>query len=665
MNTHAKSRRTERGTALLVVMIMTIVALGVIMALSNMVTQAAKLSTDRVDYSVALEVPEMALHEALRRIQSTSLDVVNDEYIGFVEADLDPGSDDTRTIWGSLNGVDYIVEITSAYQVHYTENENYNTEDATPATLEPAGGYLSLVPKGWRNDANKELFDYYHMHAYVTEFARDANGNILLDGGTPQRPVLTSPTGLAAAERRGIGQHNLRRGVEAVVKLVKFDVNALIPSALYIDGDPDPKLTGQIKVSGADHPMNWEDAAGGAKECPDCFGLGVVPSDPDNPALCETCSGDGKVEETCPTCAGIGRTNDCLTCGKTGEVLADCPTCSTSGRVTDAGAPGPTCDNCGGDGLWGKDNDKTCNKCNNVCPNCAGAGEVMTACPDCNQCATCAGDGTVSKTCETCGGTGSGEADQVACGTCDGDGLVPEDMPNGQVDEIAWRDPDSTNDKPAVQYPGTYEDLTDNADVNWTALITEDENGNEQTGATAVSNGDIDLRMLAEAFVGDLENPDYDRIDNVLGGGPTTYDGSLKAASDDGILGDKNTFKVTLVDGSADTVAGVNGGGGVLVVNGDMKITGQFVWYGLVIVMGNTSVTGGGNDKHVFGSLMCAEFISDTQYSDFDMTGNADIFWCQEAIDKVMRDLKPTFGVYPEFNMWQSIDKADIMSMED
>lgn len=656
MTTKRTTHASERGNALLVVMVLTIVAMGLIMALSTLVHSASNLSENRVDYAVSLEVPEMALHQALRQIQASSVDVSGDEYLGFVEADLDPGSTHTRTVWGTVNGVDYLVTITSAYQYHYDDNVDYDIEASPAPSLEPSDGYLTLVPKGYRSDADHELFDYYHVVSYVTQFQRDTNGNILLDGGSPARPVLVN--GGSATDIRGIGRHNFRRGVEAVLKLTKYDIKSMIPSALYIDGDPDPKLTGHICVSGADHPMKWEDAQGGAAECPDCQGIGVVPADPANPVPCPDCGGDGLTEIDCATCGGIGRTQDCATCLNAGEIKDTCPECDGCGRKTNSGAPGTECKKCGGAAPG-------CKFCDTICLKCAGTGEVMTDCPDCAVCPDCNGDGTEETTCVTCNGTGSGEADQTACATCGGDGLVAADFPNGQVDEVAWRDPNSTNDKPAVQYPGTYDQLTGGADVDWTALVTEDASGNEQTGAAATSTGDIDLRMLAEAFVGDLDSPDLNRLDNAYGVDASVDNiDTLKKASDDGILGDTETFKITYYKGDADTVAGVNGGGGVLIVNGDLHISGKFKWYGLVIVLGETRITGGGNDKHIFGSLMGAEFIDDTNYEEFDMTGNADIFWCQEAIDKVMKDLNPTFKVYPIFEAWKSIDKGEIMAFE-
>jgi len=71
-------------------------------------------------------------------------------------------------------------------------------------------------------------------------------------------------------------------------------------------------------------------------------------------------------------------------------------------------------------------------------------------------------------------------------------------------------------------------------------------------------------------------------------------------------------------------------GAGVLVVRGNLHISGQFEWTGLIICLGEVSVdiTGGGQGVHIWGSLLC-------QSVNFKIAGNADINWCRDALKRL------------------------------
>ena len=71
-------------------------------------------------------------------------------------------------------------------------------------------------------------------------------------------------------------------------------------------------------------------------------------------------------------------------------------------------------------------------------------------------------------------------------------------------------------------------------------------------------------------------------------------------------------------------------GAGVLVIEGDLHISGQFEWTGLIICLGDVSVdiTGGGQGIHIYGSLLCRSV-------DFKINGNADICWCSDALKRL------------------------------
>ncbi len=82
-------------------------------------------------------------------------------------------------------------------------------------------------------------------------------------------------------------------------------------------------------------------------------------------------------------------------------------------------------------------------------------------------------------------------------------------------------------------------------------------------------------------------------------------------------------------------VSGNNVGGGLLIVDGDFDCTGSFTWYGLVLVLGTMRFSGGGNDVHIYGSVLCQGGISGETIS-----GNADIMYSSIALQR-MTSLAP------------------------
>ena len=69
-------------------------------------------------------------------------------------------------------------------------------------------------------------------------------------------------------------------------------------------------------------------------------------------------------------------------------------------------------------------------------------------------------------------------------------------------------------------------------------------------------------------------------------------------------------------------------GCGVLLIEGDLDINGNFSWHGPVLVTGSVTFTGGGN-KNITGALLSGGSV------DADMVGgNANIVYCGDAIDQ-------------------------------
>ena len=71
-------------------------------------------------------------------------------------------------------------------------------------------------------------------------------------------------------------------------------------------------------------------------------------------------------------------------------------------------------------------------------------------------------------------------------------------------------------------------------------------------------------------------------------------------------------------------------GYGILMIEttGDLHISGQLDWYGLVIVLGTIHQTG---QATVTGSVLTP--------NEFDFNGNPDVYWCGDLIRKVLTDL--------------------------
>ena len=669
---------TEQGTALLVVMVLSIVVMGVIMAIAVLAQSSAESSTHRVDYARSLEVPEIGTHRVLQEVQKGAVELYMDatlgphnlvqnakgeyrEYLGFVGQQLDAGSPDTRTVFGSVDDLDYIITVRSAYWAHYDENSLLTDKDNPPASFEPASGstFLGLVPKYMRDDPKEDLFDYYHIRANLTKFQRDGADQIIVDAdGMPVEEDRSDDESL-----RGVGRHAFRRGVDAIMKIHKLDI--MEPTSLYIDEDEDPNWVGAAwQVSGADHDMRAPQ-----EECPDCKappGPGMVMKEE---VACPDCGGDGKVPIKCTGCNGSGRTViNCPTCGNTGNASVDCTDCTGFGRVWKSNsAPATGCAECNDTGTYTNNGGKVfaCKTCQ-ACVSCAGTGQVNQACPDCDACATCAGAGSTSDTCKTCGGTGGGSGALVAqiCETCEGDGNVPSGTkPTPGFEEEAYRVKGSTDNKPGIGYPGEYDDLSALMEKDGTQVITSTDTGDTIGGEDATIQTKMDLRLIASMFTGGNPTspltPDPDRVDN-------SSVGSLPNGSGAGPngLGDQDNFYITYVQDGVDLKPNTSIiGGGVLIIDGPAKFAGNFEWYGMIIVLGSLEVTG---NVRTFGSVMGADTTYTGDPADSDESkvgGSSQIWWCQEAYDNVMK-MMPTFVTYPTTTVWRSPDKADIEAVE-
>jgi len=86
------------------------------------------------------------------------------------------------------------------------------------------------------------------------------------------------------------------------------------------------------------------------------------------------------------------------------------------------------------------------------------------------------------------------------------------------------------------------------------------------------------------------------------------------------------------------TLAGQSHGAGLLLVDGNLSISGGFQWYGMIVVTGALSFTGGA-EKNVTGSIMAGETA--TVDSETVTGGNIGIMNCSGATKKLKEGLPP------------------------
>ena len=302
-------------------------------------------------------------------------------------------------------------------------------------------------------------------------------------------------------------------------------------------------------------------------------GGGHSPSGGSGQYPCPNCNGTGVVP--CWGCDGTGyeyQAETCHTCNGTG--LIGCMTCDSLGYLVcpDCGGTGGEaimCDSCLGTGIYG------CAVCAGTgeCPICHGTGISKTAGSNWWSCYYC-GNGEKNGTpgdglCPACIGTGG-----VSCIYCGGTGVDPTSGCStcGGSGSITCPDCDGLGYTPCPTCGGS-------GGVGDSRICNVCKDSKVGTGL-----------MVCPWCVGA-------GTVNEEGGGP----------------------------GPGGTL-----GAGVLVVTGNLHISGQFEFSGLVIVLGEVSVdiTGGGQGCHIWGSLLC-------QSTDFKINGNADIVWSSQVLEAI------------------------------
>ena len=185
---------------------------------------------------------------------------------------------------------------------------------------------------------------------------------------------------------------------------------------------------------------------------------------------------------------------------------------------------------------------------------------------------------------------------------------------NGTQFMVSGKDHDPLTGSEIVGSPEVDGMLTTGDPANITAALSGQQTNNvEGSGAEpSVTRApiDVDLQTLRDTYVSQAEHtlqPD------------STYSGVS--------WGDLDHYTAVHCPGNLH-ISGNASGGGLLIVDGDFVLSGSFTWYGVVLVMGNVSFTGGGAGIHIYGSVL-------TQGSLAAISGNADIFYSREALNRL------------------------------
>ena len=89
----------------------------------------------------------------------------------------------------------------------------------------------------------------------------------------------------------------------------------------------------------------------------------------------------------------------------------------------------------------------------------------------------------------------------------------------------------------------------------------------------------------------------------------------------------------TIVFGSGNHhISGGAAGAGLLIIDGDLKISGNFEWLGLVIVRGNVEFVGGGDTKRVVGGVIVENNVDGFSGGDLVTSGTIDLIYSAETL---------------------------------
>lgn len=131
--------------------------------------------------------------------------------------------------------------------------------------------------------------------------------------------------------------------------------------------------------------------------------------------------------------------------------------------------------------------------------------------------------------------------------------------------------------------------------------------------------------VTSAAYDYDLEGmvDSYKEMADIVHPGGTIANGSLPA------WGGIDEYHIVHVTDDLH-ISGNAVGGGLLLLEGDLTVSGSFTWYGMIINLGTITFTGGGGDIHIYGSVLTTGGLGTNVVG-----GNADILYSSLALSKL------------------------------
>jgi Tfp pilus assembly protein PilX len=131
----------------------------------------------------------------------------------------------------------------------------------------------------------------------------------------------------------------------------------------------------------------------------------------------------------------------------------------------------------------------------------------------------------------------------------------------------------------------------------------------------------IDAQKDAANFVYDVNNDTH----SGMNWGTPTPGATLQNSSSCAV----NNIVHYRTGGTAIRLSGGSQGCGILLVEGNLELSGDFSWYGVVVVTGSVVITGGGHKNITGGVISGGSAIADV------VGGNANIVFCSSAINNL------------------------------
>jgi hypothetical protein len=151
-----------------------------------------------------------------------------------------------------------------------------------------------------------------------------------------------------------------------------------------------------------------------------------------------------------------------------------------------------------------------------------------------------------------------------------------------------------------------------------------------QLNASGKSFMGLDGGVKGKASIGEVKDPGFETIFNNFKSASGVVEMPPGAYTKNPVaLGDytKNQNQITHIKG--DVQFSDMTGAGIFLVDGNLKISGQAVFAGLIMVRGNAELSGGGNGVHIYGTLMVQNPLLPTQVK---YTGNSHVDYSSAAL---------------------------------